>query len=146
MALKTSLPLCLHAKLLQSCLTLCGLMDCSPPGSSVHGILQARILKWVAMSSSRGSSWLRDQIWVSCIARGFFHRWATLCWIPKSHLFPWPCPWTLDSHLSKHSISLHHFHLKFHINSNINCISNSPFWKVNSNLGFMTASSKISSY
>ena len=42
------------AKSLQSCLTLCDPMDCSPPGSSVHGILQARILVWVAISSSRG--------------------------------------------------------------------------------------------
>ena len=40
----------------QLCLTLCDTMDCSPPGSSVHGILQARILEWVAMPSSRGSS------------------------------------------------------------------------------------------
>ena len=44
------------AKSLQSCLTLCDPMDCSPPGSSVHGILQARILEWVAMPSFRGSS------------------------------------------------------------------------------------------
>ena len=44
------------ARLLQSCLTPCDPMDCSPPGSSVHGILQARILEWVAMPSSRGSS------------------------------------------------------------------------------------------
>ena len=44
---------CLFA---QSCPTLCSSMDCSPPGSSVHGILQARILEWVAISSSRGSS------------------------------------------------------------------------------------------
>ena len=44
------------AKLLQSCLSLCNTMDCSPPGSSVHGILQARVLEWVAMPSSRGSS------------------------------------------------------------------------------------------
>ena len=48
--------MCVHAKLLQSCLTLCNPMDCSLPGSSVHGILQARILEWVAMASSRGSS------------------------------------------------------------------------------------------
>ena len=41
---------------LQSCLTLCNPMDCSPPGSSVHGVLQARTLEWVAMPSSRGSS------------------------------------------------------------------------------------------
>ena len=44
------------AKLPQSCPTLCDTMDCSPPDSSVHGVLQARILKWVAMLSSRGSS------------------------------------------------------------------------------------------
>ena len=49
--------LCACAKLLQSCLILCDPMDCSPPGSSVHGILQARILEWVAMPSSRGSSY-----------------------------------------------------------------------------------------
>ena len=53
--------LCVHAKLLQLCLTLCSPMVCSPPGSSVHGILQARTLQWVALSSSRGSSPLRDQ-------------------------------------------------------------------------------------
>ena len=44
----------------QLCLTLCDPMDWSPPGSSVHGILQARILEWVVMFFSRGSSWLRD--------------------------------------------------------------------------------------
>ena len=59
----------------QSRPTLCNPMDCSPSGSSVHGILQARILGWVASSSSRGSSWTRDQTefsWVSCIWGGFF--------------------------------------------------------------------------
>ena len=49
----------MHARSLQSCLTLCHPMYCSPPGSSVHGILQAGILEWVAMSSSRGYSSLR---------------------------------------------------------------------------------------
>ena len=57
---------CIHAKFLQSCPTLCDPMDCSPPGSSVHGILQARILEWVAMPSSRGYSPARDRIQVSC--------------------------------------------------------------------------------
>ena len=51
----------------QSCQTLCDPMDCSLPGSSVHSILQARILEWVAMPSSRGSSWPRDPIWVSSL-------------------------------------------------------------------------------
>ena len=91
----------------QFCLTLCNLVDYSLPGSSVHGILQARILKWVAIPfpgvthhdmslnplprtaveplakvaprgrSSTGSSRPRDWAWVSCIARRFFTIWAT---------------------------------------------------------------------
>ena len=52
-------------------------MDCSPPGSSVHGIFQARILEWVASSFSRGSSWPRDWTQVSSIAGGPFTVWAT---------------------------------------------------------------------
>ena len=60
---------CTLAKSLQSCLTLCDPVDCSPLGSSVHGILQARILEWVAISFSRGSSWLGDQTHISCISR-----------------------------------------------------------------------------
>ena len=56
----------------QSCLTLCNTMDCSLPGSSVHGIIQARILEWVAMPSSKQSSQPRDQTQVSHIAGGFF--------------------------------------------------------------------------
>ena len=52
-------------------------MDCSPPVSSVLGILQARILEWVAISFSRGSSWPRDWTLVSCIAGRFFTVWAT---------------------------------------------------------------------
>ena len=58
---------CLCAKLHHLCPTLCDPMDCSPPGSSVRGILQARILKWVAMPSSRESSLPRDRTQVSCI-------------------------------------------------------------------------------
>ena len=61
----------------QSRLILCDPMDCSPPGSSVHGILQARILKWVAISYSRGSSPPRDWTRVSCIAGRFFTVWTT---------------------------------------------------------------------
>ena len=71
---------CVHAKLLQSCLTLCDRMDCNPPGSSIHGILQARILQWATMPSSRGSSWARDQTqvsYVSCISRQILYLWAT---------------------------------------------------------------------
>ena len=59
----------------QWCPTLCNPMDCSPPGSSAHGIFQARILEWVGISSSRVSFWPRDQTHVSCVsctAGGFF--------------------------------------------------------------------------
>ena len=57
---------------LGSCLTLCNSMDHSLPGSSVHGILRARILKWVAIPFSKGPLRPRDQTQVSCIASGFF--------------------------------------------------------------------------
>ena len=67
-------PLDFHvcSKSLQSCPTLCDPMDYSPPDSSAHGILQARVLEWVAKPSSRGSSQPRDPTWISCIADGFF--------------------------------------------------------------------------
>ena len=55
--------------------TICDPMDCSLPGSSAHGILQARILEWVAIPFSRGSSWPKDQTWVSWNADGF----STIC-------------------------------------------------------------------
>ena len=66
---------CCCCSVIPSCLTLGDPMDCSLPGPSIHGILQARILEWVAMPSSRGSS--RDQIQVSCTAGRFFTVWAT---------------------------------------------------------------------
>ena len=73
-----SVCVCVCVKLVtQLCLTLWDPMDCSPPGSSVHGILQARTLEWVAMPSSRGSSRPRDRTWIFCIAGRFFTVWAT---------------------------------------------------------------------
>ena len=57
--------------------TLCDSMDCSLPGFSVHGILQARILEWVAVSSSRGSSQPRDWTYVFCTGRRILYPWAT---------------------------------------------------------------------
>ena len=63
--LMLSQPLCM-------CLTLCNSMDCSLPGSSVHGIFQARILEWVAIFFSRASSRCRDQTQASCIPGRFF--------------------------------------------------------------------------
>ena len=65
------------AKSLQSCPTLCDPIDGSPPGSPVPGVLQARILEWVAFSFSRGSSQSRDPTQVSCVAGGFLTSWAT---------------------------------------------------------------------
>ena len=61
----------------QSCPTLCDPTDCSPPGSSVHGILQARVLEWIAVPFFRGSSWPRDWTWISWVAGRFFTIWAT---------------------------------------------------------------------
>ena len=61
----------------QSCLTVCDPMDCSPPGSSVQGVLQARILEWVVMPSSKGSSQPGNQTQIFHIAGGFFTVWAT---------------------------------------------------------------------
>ena len=58
--------------IIQSCPILCNSMDCSLPGSSVHGILQARILEWVAILFFRGSSQPRDRTQVSCTAGRFF--------------------------------------------------------------------------
>ena len=86
---------CVCVWVAQLCLTLCDRMDCSPPGPSIRGILQARILEWVAVPFPRGSSWPRDRIWaciwtkiiiyskrctfpqVSCIAGRFFTTWLT---------------------------------------------------------------------
>ena len=63
---------------IQLCLTFCDPLDCSPPGSSVYGILQARVLEWAVIHFSRGSSQSReDQTWVSHIAGRFFTIWAT---------------------------------------------------------------------
>ena len=71
---------CMCAQSLQSCSTLCDPMECSPPVSSAHGILQARILEWVTMPSSRGSFWPRDWTCISMcpvLAGGFFTTSAT---------------------------------------------------------------------
>ena len=76
----------------QLCLPPCDPMDCSPPDSSVHGIVQARILKWDAVSSSKRSSWPRDKTYISCIhciGRQILYHWATWearwQWHPLNH-------------------------------------------------------------
>ena len=66
-----------ESEVAQSCQTLCDPVDCSPPGSSVHGIFQVRVLEWVAISFSRGSSQPRDQTQVSRIVGRRFTIWAT---------------------------------------------------------------------
>ena len=89
--------ICMRAKLPQSCPTLCDPMDCNPPVSSDHGILQARILEWVVMPSSKGSSWPRD--WthishVSCIGRqGGAYTCNRILAIKKSEIVPFAAAW-----------------------------------------------------
>ena len=66
-----------ESEVTQSCLTFCDPMNYSLPGSSLHGIFQARVLEWVVISSSRRSSWPRDRTWVSSIVGRYFASWAT---------------------------------------------------------------------
>ena len=88
-----TLPLMVESEVTQLCLTLCDSMDCSLPGSSGHGIFQARVLEWVAISFSRGSSWLRDQTQVSGTVgkvsyKSLYYFW--LCWTACVIFVPWP--------------------------------------------------------
>ena len=68
---------CCCSLVVKPCPTLCNPMDCSPPGSSVYGISQAKILEWVAISFSRGSSWPRDWTPVFSIGRQILYHWTT---------------------------------------------------------------------
>ena len=79
-----------ESEVAQSCPTLRDSMDYSPPGSSIHGILQARVLEWVAISFSRGSSSLRDQTGVSSIARRIVYKKAMAS---HSSTLAWKIPW-----------------------------------------------------
>ena len=72
---KLTMRVCLSVA--QSCLTLCDPVDCSPPGSFIHGVLQARTQEWVAIPFSRGSSQPRDRTQVSCAAGRVFTVSAT---------------------------------------------------------------------
>ena len=81
---------CVYAES-QSCPTLCNSMDYSPPGSSFHGISQARIQEWVAVSFSRGSSQPRDGTCISCIGRQVGYTWAT--WEAPNRIY---AHWKLD--------------------------------------------------
>ena len=77
-------PLCCCCLVAKSCPTLCEHMDCSLPGSSVHGISQARTLEWVAISFSGGAFWLRD---LMCLMLG---RWILYHWMTWEALFKPP--------------------------------------------------------
>ena len=76
-------------------------MDCSLPGSSVHGIFQARILEWVVISCSRGSSWPWVGNCISCIAGKFFTDWTTR---KALHIRIFPLVWTSFIHVFVHSL------------------------------------------
>ena len=77
MAIKEGLNYESESEVAQSCPTLCDPMDCSLPGFSVHRIFQARVLEWVAIAFSRGSSPPRDRTLVSHIVGRHFTLWAT---------------------------------------------------------------------
>ena len=105
--------------------TLCDSMDCSQPGFSVHEVLQARILAWVAIPFSRGSFWSKDRTWVSCIAGGLFTAWTTsglekpekqlttLCRVCQDHLKI--CGW--ETQLRDTLESLSHSYLALNMSS-----------------------------
>ena len=105
---------------LQLCLTLCDPMDCSLPGSSVHGISKARILEWVAIFYSKGSSQPRDQTHVSCVSCGSLplSLWSEvlnpLCWSQiscqkETSLFPKNLVWSGDPQiLGLESLVIHY--------------------------------------
>ena len=100
---------CMRVQSLQSCPTLCNPMDCSPPGSSVHGILQARILERVAMAFSRGFSQVRDWTRIccsSCIAGGFFTHWEATWEANYVHIIHYLAHYFLQL---KYSLSLRMF-------------------------------------
>ena len=79
------------------CLTLCDSMDCSLPGSSVHGIFQARVLEWVAISFSRESSRPRDQTWVSrIVSRRFYCRSHQGSQLGRHETNPRTTPWLIS--------------------------------------------------
>ena len=92
-----------ESEVAQSCPTLCDPMDCSLPGFSVHGILQARVLEWGAIAFSRGSSRPRDRNWVSCIGGRHFNLWATRE-APKKTLRKVPIYHMQTEHLLKEAL------------------------------------------
>ena len=128
-------------------------MDCNPPGSSVHGILQARILELVVISLSTGSSWHRDQVHiscVSCIAGGFLTTWA----IGETHSPPLPFQLILDcmklqktldcSLLVSHQLCVGNSYNSFLTLSSIPCCRTAP--SLPSQFQYQQTSASISRY
>ena len=106
----------------QPCLTLWDPVDCSPPGFSVHGIFQARILEWVAIFFCSGSSWPRDQTHISCVScigrQIFFYHWAT--W--EAHfLYTYGICTYVCIHIQSHISICIHIHIPVYLNI---CICN----------------------
>ena len=87
----------MHAKWLQLYLTLCNPMDCSPPGSFVHGIFPARLLQWVAIPSSRESSWLEKNL---CLLQLLHYCWVT----GEAHRYIYPFFFRFFSHIGHYRI------------------------------------------
>ena len=101
-----------ESEIAQSCPTLCDPIKCSLPGSSIHGIFQARVLEWVAISFSRGSSRPRDRTQVSHVAGRQFNIWVTweallITKIKHKYYLPWKtCPYFPVQSLSFSLLSL----------------------------------------
>ena len=109
----------------QSCLTLCDPMDCSPPDSSVHGISQARMLEWFTMPSSRGSSQPRDPTCISCascVAGGFFIS------EPPGKKFHLTSPLTPNSSLVSPASGFSHWKLPMRGHQFVGSVSRHPCW------------------
>ena len=93
--------------------TLCNHMNCSLPGYSIHGIFRTRVLEWVAISFSRGSSWSRYPTWVSCIVGRCFTIWTVLItikcrkfWKIWKYQTTWPASWKICMQVRKQQLEL----------------------------------------
>ena len=114
---------CVCAKSLQSCLTLYDPMVCHSRGTSVHGILQTRVLEWVAIPFSRGSSWPRDGTcvsYVSCMAGWFLYHQGITREAHKSKKLDPYVTWTIST-LSHHVNDNHH--IRSSLQSCVSCLN-----------------------
>ena len=113
---------CVCVIVTQSCPTLCSPINCSPPGSFVHGILQARILEWVALPFARGSSQIKDRTWVSHTESTFFTIWAILESRRSREVLRWVLLLPLCYFLSQIRQE------SFHRSKGMNKVSSVSFW------------------